>query len=99
MGGNQMTLTILLNILAAVMPSIAGLMAMITSLRNAKKIQEVHLSLNGRLTQLLTSTKLEGQSEGRKEERELQASKPSNEVAVAAAAAEVLSVAATLAAD
>ena len=97
-----------ITLITAIAPTVAALLATITSLRNAKKIQEVHVSLNGRLTQLLASTKLEGQSEGRREERDIQAARPTREaiaanaaasvaVATAIAAAEVLSVAATAA--
>ena len=62
-------------VIAALPGTIAALGALITSLRNASKIQEVHLSVNSRLTELINATKIASHAEGLAEGRESQIAK------------------------
>jgi hypothetical protein len=50
--------------------ALGSIAAMITSLINRAKIQEVHLSVNSRLTELLKATKAASHAEGLAEGRE-----------------------------
>lgn len=64
-----MTTEIWVAIFAAIPPTLVALAALVSSLKNATKIQDVHLSLNSRLTELIASSK----SQGRQDERDAQA--------------------------
>lgn len=68
-----MSKTLIIVALISVIPSsiaaILGLLSFIRSYKNATAIQEVHLSLNGRLTELLETTKDKAQAEGQEEGR------------------------------
>jgi len=54
-------------IIAAVAPTLMGLSALIASLKNGTAIQEVHLSLNSRLTELIAASKAVGAQEALKD--------------------------------
>ena len=54
-------------IIAAVAPTLMGLSALIVSLKNGTAIQEVHLSLNSRLTELIAASKAVGAQEALKD--------------------------------
>jgi hypothetical protein len=72
----------------------AGVIAsLLASLRNGRKIQEVHLTMNSRLDQLLDSTRKQGFSDGAEHAR------ATDSIATADAAAKVLATAAAAAAD
>src|ERR1700722_555650 len=47
-------------VIATIPPSLLALAAFISSIRNAQKLTEVHLSLNGRLSEMLLSAKAQG---------------------------------------
>ena len=49
---------------AIVAPTVPALLAFISSLLNRRKIQEVHLSVNSRLTELLEQTGKASHAEG-----------------------------------
>jgi hypothetical protein len=51
-------------LLAAVPSTLAALGALITSLRNAGRIQQVHLTMNSRLDELIEATKTASHAEG-----------------------------------
>lgn len=59
----------LIQILPSIPPTIAALAALIVALRNDKKIAEIHIGLNGRLSELLEASKIAAHAEGRQQER------------------------------
>jgi len=52
-------------LIAGVAPTILSLAAFVTSLRNGTKIQDVHLSLNSRLSELVIAAKAQGRQDER----------------------------------
>lgn len=64
-----MTTEIWVSLFAAIPPTLLALAALVASLKNSTKIQDVHLSLNSRLTELIATSK----SQGRQDERDAQA--------------------------
>jgi len=64
-----MTTEIWVSLFAAIPPTLLALAALVASLKNAAKIQDVHLSLNSRLTELIATSN----SQGRQDERDAQA--------------------------
>jgi hypothetical protein len=56
---------ILTSMIAATPPTIVALLAWRSSNKNAAAIQEVHLSINSRMDQLLKASKAESMAEGR----------------------------------
>lgn len=66
-----------LSLLGFVPATIFSLLALMRTLKNARAIEEVHITVNSRLTQLLNATgaaarsegKAEGMAEGRSDER------------------------------
>lgn len=71
-----MTTEIWVSLFAAIPPTIVALAALFASLRNAAKIQDVHISLNSRLSELIAASK----TQGRQDERDAQALIASNPV-------------------
>lgn len=64
-----MTTEIWVSLFAAIPPTLLALAALVASLKNSAKIQDIHLSLNSRLSQLIATSK----SQGRQDERDAQA--------------------------
>lgn len=60
-----MTIALWISIIVAIVPAMLALTATIFSIRNGRKIQEIHLNLNSRLTQLISASI----SQGRIDER------------------------------
>lgn len=60
-------------LIAAVPPTIAGIAALIVSLRNTRDIQKLHVIVNSRLTELLSETakasRAQGQLDGAESEK------------------------------
>jgi hypothetical protein len=52
---------------AACVAALAGVLGAVRSFFNGRGIQEMHLSMNSRLTQLLEATRAQAHSEGRAE--------------------------------
>lgn len=50
-------------------PAACGLAAAVIALRVGRKVEEVHISLNSRLTELVKATRAEGHAEGVEQER------------------------------
>jgi hypothetical protein len=61
---------------AQLMTAGAALGAFLLSLRNGKKIQEVHLSINSRMDQLLTAARLAAHAAGADAQRALDEKTP-----------------------
>jgi hypothetical protein len=62
----------------SILSALGGLGAVVTSWMNKSKIQEVHLTVNGRLTELLEKTRIVAHAEGRAEVlREIESKKQS----------------------
>ncbi len=63
-----------LALIVAAAPTLLALAAVISSIRNSKKLNALHVDVNSRLTQLLeassTSAFVQGKAEGVAEERE-----------------------------
>ena len=57
-------------IIVAIPPTLMGVAAIIASLRNAKKIEQVHLLINSRVTELLALTKSSSFAEGEKAQKD-----------------------------
>ena len=53
------------SIIAAIPPTIAAIAALIVSIHNANRIQDVHLSLNSRLDQLVNASLAQGRQDER----------------------------------
>jgi len=60
---------ILVSIIAAIPPTLVAFLSLKESKKNASAIQEVHLSINSRMDELLKSAKGESKAEGREEGR------------------------------
>jgi hypothetical protein len=60
-----MTEAVQVALIAAVPPTIVGAAALARSMLNASKINEVHLSLNSRLSELLIAAHAQGRQEER----------------------------------
>lgn len=60
---------IIVAIVTALPPTFAAIAALIVALRNDRKITEIHIGLNGRLTELLEANKIAAHAEGREAER------------------------------
>jgi hypothetical protein len=60
-----MTDAVQVALIAGAAPTILSLAAFVTSLRNGSKIQDVHLSLNSRLTELVVAAKAQGRQDER----------------------------------
>lgn len=52
-----MTDPIAIALIAATPPTVVAILAWLSSRRNGKNIQEIHIALNSRLTELLAATK------------------------------------------
>ena len=57
-------------LIVAIPPTIAGIAALIVSLKNHDAVKEVHLAINSRLDQLLALAREAGFTDGRKAEGE-----------------------------
>jgi hypothetical protein len=60
-----MDISILVSLISIIPATLLSLAAFITSIKNGTKIQEVHLSLNSRLSQLVEASKALGALEQR----------------------------------
>ena len=60
--------TVLVALLSSLPPTLVALAGLVASIRNASKINEVHLSLNSRLTELISAS----HAQGRQDERDAQ---------------------------
>jgi uncharacterized membrane protein len=56
-------------VLSSILGTMAAFLALMASKRNARAIQEVHLSVNGRLEQLISASHARGQIEERDNQR------------------------------
>jgi hypothetical protein len=56
---------VLVALIAGVPPTLLAGAALIAAIRNGAKIQSVHLSLNSRLTELVTAAKAQGRQDER----------------------------------
>lgn len=61
---NNLTL-IIVALIAAIPPTLVGILNFLKVKENSKAIQEVHLSINSRMDQLLSSSKAESKAEGK----------------------------------
>ena len=61
--------SIIIAIIAAIPPTLVALLTLRNSKKNAQAIQEVHLSINSRMDQLLEASKAASNAEGREEGR------------------------------
>ena len=68
-------IAILVALIAATPPTIAAVWAIISSKKNGVKIQEIHLSINSRMDELLEATKIAARSQGRADEQAAQLEK------------------------
>ena len=57
-------------IVAQLVTAVSAIGAILMSWHNSEKIQEVHISINSRMDQLLASTELSARAIGAKEERD-----------------------------
>lgn len=57
------------DLIVAVATLISAITAALVGLHNSRKIQDVHVSINSRMDQLLTSNRVAAHSEGREEAR------------------------------
>lgn len=64
-----------LALIAAIPPTVAAVAALVVSIQSDRKITEVHLSINGRLTELLEANRVAAHAEGRQAERDDEAAK------------------------
>jgi hypothetical protein len=64
-----MTAAEIIALVGALGSLLAALGAFVTSLRNGQKIQEVHLSINSRMDQLLTASSAAAHAAGASEEK------------------------------
>lgn len=55
---------ILVALVSAFPPTLVALLSLLNGRRNSKAIQEVHLSINSRMDQLLKSSKAQSKAEG-----------------------------------
>jgi hypothetical protein len=62
--------SIILAVATATPPTIVALTALMASIRNGQKIQDVHLSLNSRLTELLKASLAQGRQNERDDQRD-----------------------------
>jgi|HubBroStandDraft_6_1064221.scaffolds.fasta_scaffold191394_5 hypothetical protein len=60
-----MTESVTVALIAAGPPTLIATAALIASLRNGNKIQDVHLSLNSRLSELVVAAKAQGRQDER----------------------------------
>jgi hypothetical protein len=60
-----MTDPVAIAMIVAIPPTIASVAALIMSIRNGNKIQDVHLSLNSRLSELVLASKAQGRQDER----------------------------------
>lgn len=60
-----MTDTVLVGIIAAVPATIAAAAALVVSVRGNRKIDELHLSINGRMAQLIDMTSKAASADGK----------------------------------
>ena len=60
-----MTDTVQVALIAGIAPTILSLAALLASIRNGNKIQDVHLSLNSRLSELITAARAQGRQDER----------------------------------
>ena len=71
-------------VIVAVAPTLLALAAVVNSLRNSRKLDNIHIDLNSRLTQLLaasaTSERATGRAEGLAEGRNLSVSERADRV-------------------
>lgn len=61
--------TILVAFFTAMPPTIAAITALMVSIHNTQKIQELHVSMDGRLSQLLTASLAQGRQNERDDQR------------------------------
>jgi hypothetical protein len=62
--------SIILALFTALPPTILALAALITSIHNGQKINDVHLSLNSRLSELLKASLAQGRQDERDDQRD-----------------------------
>jgi len=62
--------SIILALFTALPPTILALAALMTSIKNGQKIQDVHLSLNSRLSELLKASLAQGRQDERDDQRD-----------------------------
>jgi hypothetical protein len=62
--------SIILALFTALPPTILALAALITSIHNGQKINDVHLSLNSRLSELLKASLAQGRQDERNDQRD-----------------------------
>jgi hypothetical protein len=75
-----MDISILISLISIIPATFLSLAAFITSIKNGTKIQEVHLSLNSRLSQLVEASKALGALEQRAYTDDQNAEKPKKDV-------------------
>ena len=56
--------SIIIAIIAAIPPTLVGLLVFYSSRKNARAIEDVHISINSRMDQLLESSKGEAKAQG-----------------------------------
>lgn len=57
--------TIIVALIAAFPPTLVSVLSLISSRKNSEKIQDIHLSINSRMDELLKASKAESRAEGR----------------------------------
>ena len=60
-----MTDAVQIALIVATPPTLLGIAQLISSIKNGNKIQDVHLSLNSRLTELVTASIAQGRQDER----------------------------------
>ena len=60
-----MTEAVQIAMIVAIPPTLLGIAQLISSIRNGSQIRGVHLSLNSRLTELVTAAKAQGRQDER----------------------------------
>jgi hypothetical protein len=60
-----MTDAVQIAMIVAIPPTLLGAAALVASIRNGTKIQDVHLSINSRMDQLVKASKAEGRQDER----------------------------------
>lgn len=67
---STVVLTIVISIITAVPPTLAAIFAWMVARKNTRKIQEIHVSLNSRLSQLLDLTAASSHAQGVSDEKD-----------------------------
>ncbi len=61
---------VVIAIVASVAPTLAALATLVVGIRNSRKIEHVHRTVNSRLDQLVALTRVEAHAAGVKEEKD-----------------------------